>query len=131
MFVESSALVAILLEEPERKDFLRRLEARDRRVTSVVNAFEATLAVGRAINDYRTAGRLVQAFLANAKIDVLPFEVDCFGDAVEAFARFGRGTSHPAKLNFGDCLSYAAAKHAGMPVLFKGRDFALTDIEKA
>ena len=131
MFIETSALVAILLDEPEQADFLDRLGAADRRLTSVVNAFEATLAVGRAINDYRAAGRLVSTFLANANIEVASFDSECYEDAVDAFARFGRGTTHPAKLNFGDCLSYAAAKHAGMPVLFKGRDFAATDIDKA
>jgi ribonuclease VapC len=131
MFVETSALVAILLQEPEKDDFLHRIETAGIRKTSVVNAFEAALAVGRVIEDYRRASELVTLFLREAGIEMIPVDGDCYEIAIDAFARFGRGTTHPAKLNFGDCLSYAAARRAGLPVLFKGRDFARTDIAKA
>ncbi|WP_187972156.1 type II toxin-antitoxin system VapC family toxin [Aquibium microcysteis] len=131
MFVETSALVAILLQEPEKDFFLQRIATAVVRKTSVVNAFEAALAVGRVIKDYRRASELVTRFLREAGIEMIPLDRDSYEIAVDAFARFGRGTTHPARLNFGDCLSYAAARRTGLPVLFKGSDFERTDIAKA
>lgn len=128
MLVETSAIVAILLEEAEAGDFLARINATERPVTSVVNKIEAALAVGRAIDDYPLATRLVAEFLDEAGVTVLPVPVDIYGDVMAAYAAFGKGVGHKAQLNFGDCFSYAFAKRAAVPMLFKGNDFAQTDL---
>jgi ribonuclease VapC len=69
--------------------------------------------------------------IVELRIDIVPVDLAQGRLAREAFRRFGKGTGHPAKLNFGDCFAYALAKATGRPLLFKGRDFARTDIEPA
>lgn len=128
MHVETSAVVGILLEEPEASGLLARLSAADRPVTSVVNAVEAALSVGRSIKDYALAGRLVGDFLDKSGIEIIGVAPDLYDDVVRAYTRYGKGAGHPAKLNFGDCFSYALAKRAGVPLLYKGNDFSLTDL---
>ncbi|OQM77310.1 type II toxin-antitoxin system VapC family toxin [Manganibacter manganicus] len=128
MHVETSAVVGILLEEPEAKELLVRLNADDNPVTSVINAVEAALSVGRSIEDYPLAGQLVAAFLDKAGVRILPVAADVYDDVVRAYSRYGKGSGHPAKLNFGDCLSYALAKRTGQALLYKGNDFAQTDL---
>lgn len=128
MHVETSTVVGILLEEPEATGLLARLSAADHPVTSVVNTVEAALSVGRNIKDYPLAGRLVDDFLDKSGIEVVGVAPDLYEDVVRAYARYGKGTGHPAKLNFGDCFSYVLAKRAGVPLLYKGNDFALTDL---
>lgn len=128
MLVETSAIVAILLEEPEAGDFLARLNAAERPATSIVNKIEAALAVGRAITDYPLATRLVAEFLNEVGVTILPVPVDIYDDVMAAYAAFGKGVGHKAQLNFGDCFSYAFAKRAATPLLFKGNDFAQTDL---
>lgn len=66
-----------------------------------------------------------------AKIELAPFDVVQLDAARAAGARYGKGTRHPAQLNFGDCMSYALAKVSGEPLLFKGDDFTYTDVEPA
>jgi ribonuclease VapC len=72
----------------------------------------------------------VLAFLRRVKADAVPFNQEHLDAAAAAFLRFGRG-SHPASLNFGDCMSYAVAAVAGLPLLYTGEDFARTDIDRA
>lgn len=128
MHVETSALVGILLEEPDAAALLERLHAADRPVTSVVNAVEAALSVGKSIKDYPLAGRLVSEFLEQAGVEILAVTPDLYTDVVWAYAHYGKGVGHPAKLNFGDCFSYALAKRTGTPLLYKGNDFSHTDL---
>jgi ribonuclease VapC len=128
MHVETSAVVGILMEEPEAKELLGRLNADDNRITSVVNAVEAALSIGRRIRDYPLAGRLVADFLDKADIGILPVPPDLYDDVVRAYSRYGKGTGHPAKLNIGDCFSYAFAKRSGHDLLYKGNDFSQTDL---
>jgi len=97
----------------------------------VVAAFEAALSVGRALEDRERAGRLVPRLLDEIGVTVAGIEADAYDDVLAAYLRYGKGTGHPAQLNFGDCFSYAAAKRKGVPLLFKGRDIALTDVERA
>ena len=131
MFVETSTIVGILLEEPDKKDLLARLHAAVGPVTSVVNEVEAAISIGRRIRDFTLAGKLVGDFLEKAGIRVLPVTPDIYEDLVRAYARYGKGTGHAAKLNFGDCFSYAIAKQAGIRLLCKGNDFTQTDISLA
>jgi ribonuclease VapC len=71
----------------------------------------------------------LDAALASSRIELSPFTAAQARIARDAYQRFGRGSGHPARLNMGDCFSYALARDLGEPLLFKGRDFALTDIE--
>ncbi len=73
----------------------------------------------------------VEILLVESGIDIAAFDQEQLGFAIDAFIRFGRGSGHPAKLNFGDCMAYALAKSLDAPLLFKGDDFAKTDIRSA
>ncbi len=128
MIVDASAIVAILLGEPETRSLSQRLDAARWRATHPISIYEATLAVAR---EWRSgpgeAEDDVLAFLAGADIDVLAIGAAEASAALQAHARYGKG-SHPAKLNMGDCFSYACAKLRGMPLLYKGYGFARTDL---
>lgn len=125
MIVDTSALMAILLGEPEGPAFTRTiLEAADVGLSSA-NHLELTIVAAR-----RKSLRAIEeadALLAKLAIEILPVTLEDGRVAREAFLRFGRGF-HPAALNYGDCFAYAAAKSRGRPLLFKGEDFARTDI---
>ena len=128
MFVDASAICAILLGEDEMVDFVARLEASKSSITSPIAIYEATLALAREIpGGVPAARRFVAQFLAEARISVIALG-EAEGDwALEAFDRFGKG-HHPARLNMGDCFAYACARIHGVPLLFKGDDFGRTDI---
>jgi ribonuclease VapC len=83
---------------------------------------------GRGVAD---AARVVSEFLERQSITVVAIPPEAGPLAIDAFARYGKGQSHPAQLNMGDCFAYACARHFGEPLLFKGSDFARTDIEAA
>jgi ribonuclease VapC len=127
--VDTSAIVAIAFAEPERAAFVQVLERADRVLISTVSAVEARMVVhGRR---GQRAVVLVDDLLRLPMFDVVPpgpAEVDA---AYAAFVAFGRSSGHAADLNFGDLFSYALAKVRGLPLLFKGDDFAETDIESA
>ena len=128
MIVDSSALVAILLGEPEAEEF-RELVARsaDSRM-SVMSLLETTIVLeGREGSPGASA---IDDLVADLDIQLLPVSLDHIEAARQAWRRFGRG-NHPAKLNFGDCVVYGLAATLDEPVLFKGDDFALTDIRSA
>lgn len=128
MFVDASAMVAIMIGEPDAPDLLRRLDAAGRRITSPLATYELTVALARAKD--RPLGQVrivVKEFLARSEIEVIeigPTEGDL---ALDAFERYGKGR-HPARLNMGDCFAYACARTHGVPLLFKGDDFSQTDI---
>lgn len=128
MVLDTSAILAILFDEPERGDFNRRIEADPVRLLSAGNRVEVALVVeGRK----REAGRVdVERFLVEASVEVVALTPEHAEIACEAFRRFGRGR-HPAGLNLGDCFSYALARATGEPLLFKGNDFAKTDVTRA
>ncbi|MCV0397466.1 MAG: type II toxin-antitoxin system VapC family toxin [Rhizobiaceae bacterium] len=128
MLVETSAIVAIILEEPDALELAERLDAAERPVTTIVNAFEAALSVGRVIGNRALAARLVPDFLRATGVEMIGIEAELYDNVVEAYARYGKGTGHPAALNFGDCFSYAMADRLGVPLLYKGNDFSNTDL---
>lgn len=125
MILDSSALVAILAGEPDAHRYLNALVAAPRTSMSAATALEISL-VGRS---GRAAA--VNAWLREARVHIVPFDERHLEAAQDAHARFGRGSGSPARLNFGDCISYALAKVSGEPLLFKGDDFTHTDITPA
>jgi len=121
--------MAILRDEPEAPSFARAIEAAaDRRVSAV--SFVEAAAVIDASRDPVASRRLDDLF-REARLEIEPVTVSQARIAREAYRDFGKGSRHPAKLNFGDCFAYALAKSSGEPLLFKGRDFAHTDITPA
>lgn len=126
--VDASVLIAILLGEPERDQFIAKLATAEAKSTSVVSAFEAVIAVGRATGDRHSAVAFVSRLLQDASIGVEAADGSLLPGLGEAHARYGKGSGHPARLNLGDCFSYAMAKRAGAGLLFKGDDFAQTDL---
>ena len=128
MVIDTSAIIACLLDEPERASLVDVMAADPVKLISVVGVVEASLVmIGR-----KRAGGLsdLEAFLTDAEIERVSVDVRQAEAAVEAFRRFGRGR-HQARLNIGDCFTYALAKTTGEPLLFKGQDFARTDIQAA
>jgi len=131
MFVDASAWTAILLSEPEAEALRLRLAEAEIVMTSAVASWETARAVGReAVLDLREAIDEVTALQKLVAARIVSIGEAEQAVAVEAYARFGKGV-HPAKLNMGDCFAYACAKTNSVPLLYKGDDFALTDIEPA
>jgi ribonuclease VapC len=129
VFVDASALLAILLLEPEAQEFAQLLRAAPHRSTSPIAIFETVTGLMRSRKMSRTATEEhVNALLATAEIDVIPITENIGRLALEAFDRYGKGRGHPARLNLGDCFAYACAKARGEPLLYKGDDFGLTDL---
>lgn len=123
MIIDSSAVVAMLRNEPEAAAFLAAFDnARVRRI-SAASVLELEIVTGD--------GALIDDFLRDMGILVLPIDARQLALAREGHRRFGRRSGSPAKLNFGDCFSYAAARATGEPLLFKGDDFIHTDVEAA
>ncbi len=129
LFVDASALVAVIASEPERLAFARRMAAQDRLLWSAMSCWETVSAL-------RTSYRWS---IADARAEVelivgrLPFELVPIGEreratALDAYHTYGRGSEHPAKLNMGDCFAYACAKTNGAKLLYKGEDFSHTDL---
>lgn len=129
MIVDSSALVAILHDEPDAKLYSDAIDrAPVRRISAA--GFVEVAAVVEAGRD-PVAGRRYDDLLAAAGIVIEPVTERQAHIARAAYRDFGRGSGHPARLNFGDCFAYALAKEKGEPLLFKGSDFAHTDVEPA
>jgi ribonuclease VapC len=128
VFVDASALVAILLREPEGKSLADRIEVAPRRLTSALAVYEATLAIARAREmSIDRASRHLTTFLDRAGIETVQIGEAERDAALKAFDHFGKGR-HPARLNMVDCFAYACARTNGVPLLFKGDDFAQTDV---
>lgn len=131
MFVDASALCAILLGEPDADALTVKLSQAPYRLTSAIAVFETVRALIRVVEmDVSEARAVVARFL-----DVAEIATVAIGDAereaaLDAMQRFGKGR-HPARLNMGDCFSYACARTHAAPLLFKGDDFSQTDIEAA
>jgi ribonuclease VapC len=128
MVIDSSALIACLLDEPERGRFVEAIDGDRVRLLSVVGFVETSFVILHRKGENGLSD--LQRFLARARIDRVPVDAEQADLAVEAFCRFGKGR-HPARLNIGDCFAYALAKVTGEPLLFKGGDFTLTDIAAA
>jgi len=128
MVIDTSALIAILLDEPERRRFNEKIEADPRRLVSAVSFVETALVIETRLGE--AGGRELDLFLHRADIEVMPVDLDQAEIARRAFRTYGRGR-HPASLNFGGCFAYALAKTTGEPLLFKGDDFGRTDVAAA
>ena len=129
MFVDASAIIAILTNEPEADALADALEARGPHITSAVALFEAAVALCRKRRiGVAVAQADVREFLAMAGIDIVPITERDAAGALDAFARYGKGLGHPAQLNMGDCFAYAVARNWQTGLLFKGDDFSQTDL---
>ena len=128
MIVDTSAVLAVLFGEPDAERYERAIAGAPRCRMSVAGFLEAAIVL-----ESRTGvagGYELDLFLERAPIELVPVTPDHAQAARRAWRRFGKG-NHPAGLNFGDCFAYALAEATREPLLFKGRDFALTDIEAA
>lgn len=129
MFVDTSAIVAIICGEPDAADLAQRLSTARRRFTSPVVRLETSMVLAAKLDiSPARANALFDEFLAEADLSVVPIDDAIGALAVACFEAFGKGR-HAAKLNFGDCLSYACAKAHRAPLLFKGDDFSRTDLD--
>jgi len=126
MVIDTSALVAIFLAEPERKRFLDLIVEAGTRLISAPNALETGIVLEAKRGE--AAGREFDLFLVRANLLVVPVDGEQVEIARSVWRKYGKGR-HSAALNFGDCFAYALAKSSGEPLLAKGTDFALTDIE--
>ena len=126
MVIDTSALVAILQDEPERRAFNEAIEAADRRSMSVVSFVEASMILETRFGP--DGVRALDLVIAKADIELVPVDAEQAHAARIAFRAYGK-RRHPAGLNFGDCFAYALARTLGEPLLFKGSDFSLTDVD--
>ncbi|SFL47830.1 type II toxin-antitoxin system VapC family toxin [Methylobacterium pseudosasicola] len=131
MFVDASAMVAILADEPGAGDLIRCLDAAEMPITSVLAVFETATALTRKLaQDLAASESQILRFLLTSGIRIVPIGAPESHEALTAYARFGKGR-HPARLNLGDCFTYACAQVHGVPLLFVGDDFPQTDIRSA
>jgi ribonuclease VapC len=126
MVIDTSALLAILQNEPGRRAFNEAIEEAESRSLSTASFVETSMIVE---SRYGADGvRDLDLFIAKAQITFVPVDAEQAHLARQAFRQYGTGR-HPAGLNFGDCFSYALARSVGEPLLYKGNDFGKTDIE--
>jgi ribonuclease VapC len=128
MVIDSSAIVAIMLCEPEADIFAQAIGQDRVRLMSSVSALEISLVMGNRKGS--AAIREFDLLVQRASVEIVPFTDDQFALAREAWTKYGKGR-HPASLNLGDCCSYALAKVSGEPLLAKGNDFVRTDLTLA
>ena len=128
MFVDASAIIAILAGESDGPALAARLGQAEHAYLSPIARYEAVMGLARvsnlAVADAETA---LDSFIAETSAEIVPISGEIGRGAIRAFERFGRGR-HPARLNMGDCFAYACADDLGLPLLFKGEDFPQTDI---
>ena len=128
MIVDTSAVLAVLFDEPDAERFDSVIAGDSNCRMSTANFLEASIVL-ESRSGIPTGDELDQ-FIDEARVELVPVTPDQARAARRAWRRFGKG-NHPAGLNFGDCFAYALAETTGEPLLFKGRDFELTDIEPA
>lgn len=128
MVIDTSALLAILQDEEAAEALMAALAADSVRLISTMSVLEATCVLQARRGP--AAVTTMALFLAEMGLEKAAFDETQLSEAQDAWMRFGRG-SHPARLNFGDCASYALSRTSGEPLLFVGNDFAQTDITAA
>ncbi len=128
MIVDASAIVAIILDEPDAAALWTTVLEAERVGVSAATLVEASMVLESRLGSI--AGARIREWLEMADVEVLSFEDGHWQFAVAGWRRFGKGR-HPAKLNFGDCLTYGTAKYYDQPVLCVGNDFPQTDLEMA
>jgi ribonuclease VapC len=126
--IDTSAIIAILKEEVDAKCLAEIILNSERCFFSAIGFFEASMVlIGRGPPELADG---LDALVEQTGIEIVPVDRELAGASRAAFVRFGRGR-HPAALNFGDCVSYALAQARGLPLLYKGEDFAKTDVISA
>lgn len=128
MVLDTSAILAILFDEPERQSFVARIADAPRRLISSATVLESSIVVEARRGE--SAGRELDLLLHRAVVQTVAPDDEQTQLARAAWRRFGKGR-HPAGLNFGDVFAYALAKATGEPLLFKGDDFSQTDVASA
>lgn len=128
MVIDTSAIMAILQREQDARGYANAIEAADRRLISTVSVLEAGILAKSRKGDQ--GAQELDGFLVSADLEIVPFDMEQVAVARDAFDRFGKGR-HAAGLNFGDCAVYALAATRAEPLLFKGNDFAATDLDPA
>ena len=127
--VDSSALVAILEREADAADYAARIAGTDQLIVSAVNVHETGMVLRARHGE--AAERRLWAFLAANEFEIAPFDEAQARAALTAFARYGKGIHPRARLNLAGCAAYALAISRDAPLLFKGNDFAATDVRRA
>jgi ribonuclease VapC len=126
--IDTSAIVAVLKEEAEAETFAEIIVEAERCFLSAVGFFETSMVmIGRGQPELADG---LDAIVERREIEIVSFDQEMARQSRAAFIRFGKGR-HPAGLNFGDCVSYALAQARGLPLLYKGEDFAKTDVVSA
>src|ERR1700742_2532631 len=126
MIVDSSAMIAILWEEPEAEKFIDRIGIEPASFMSAASFFETAILVDSKRDP--VASRELDDFCNKANIQLVAVDEKQARIARQAYRDFGKGSGHKARLNFGDCFAYALAKSLNEPLLFKGTDFSQTDV---
>lgn len=129
MVIDSSALIALLVGEPETADFVSAIAAASTRVVSAPTYLETAIVM--LARSGPGAQEKLDRLVLDLDIEVVAFTRDLAVLAIAAYRRYGKGSGHAAGLNFGDCFSYALAKLRNEPLLFKGNDFSRTDVGDA
>lgn len=125
LVLDSSAILAVILEEPGYEQVLDKIAEAGTVLVGAPTLLETAIVLSARIG--AEAWKHLRWFLREAGAEVVPFSLDHCEAALDAFQRFGKGR-HPASLNFGDCMSYATAQLAALPLLYTGQDFAKTDL---
>lgn len=126
MVIDSSALLAILLKEPERWHFVDLITESSVRLLSAANALEAAIVSESRLS--AIGSHELDVLIRQASIEIVSVDAEQFSVARQAWRKFGKGR-HPAALNFGDCFAYALSKVSNEPLLAKGTDFHKTDLQ--
>lgn len=129
MIIDASALIAILRDEPDASLYAQAIEEAANCRISAVNYVEAAAVIDGSRDP--VASRRFDELLAASRTTVVPVTPEQAQLAREAYRDFGKGSGHPARLNLGDCFAYALAKAMSEPLLYKGEDFAQTDLSSA
>jgi ribonuclease VapC len=129
MILDASAVIAILRDEPEAARFAKAIQDAGQRRISAVNYVEAAAVVDGSHDP--VASRQFDDLLREARVTIEPVTAGQARVARDAYRDFGKGSGHPARLNFGNCFAYALARAMGEPLLFQGGDFSQTDVASA
>jgi len=129
MVIDTPALLAILLQEPEAERFTRAIAGAATRLLSAANLQEVAIVIQARYGD--EGSRDLDLLVLKLRLEIAPVTEQQVGIARRAYRQYGKGQGHPAALNYGDCFAYALARDAGAPLLFKGDDFSHTDVATA
>lgn len=125
MVLDASAIVSVLLEEPGWDWIMQRIDNARVVAVGVPTLVETAIVLSSRLG--RDARPLLNSFLSEAEVEIIPFAREHYEVAVDAFVLYGKGR-HPAALNFGECLAYAVARLSGLPLLYTGDGFSKTDL---